>query len=749
MDAVVGKVVIHKQEPEGDPAIIVGWKECWRHSYMDLATIPNHVNFQPSKEDSQQVTYKIAASCGIEYWRSSEFKYVGLSPVDAQILHQDFSQLGQFIDDVSFSEVDSRGYPMRCLLTAEMRMLCPEDDILERTDNPIHNTMYHLPVELYIQCLVQLPGREPSSLHAVVSFLSANSVTRAAALDRPVWANLYRSRYTHNVAEREEERLTRHAGDWQMIFIERYKLDRAALDLVDFIRTRPEERDVASHRLVLEFSWDVWDALELETQVPIPHAFRDPAGEIESAPTPHALPRRFWATASLGAIARHHAVKRWACILQKDEGCMFEDVLTGLSAFMDVSPYHISKQLDDLANQCRQRLTTTGLSLGCADAGYDLLKIAIAVRDFLLDEGFAVATDGAAFYNPFNQFPHYFLTVGRSSTLPISINYVYSAVCRRLGISALPTNTPRKVLCHITSTDPEHGDILVDPCAKTPPIVFSSRDLSIMLQEADMHPSFARDAVTPAEFSTMVDRAVRNAFATMRDVSRTDPVSGYTTDRVQYAVSAAFATINAPGVQITPMVTEDCPLDNQVVLIDALLPVVPPARKEMFMGELALYTASRMKYKIEAQQRRRALKEGSRTPGTTARAVEWFVGQVMSHPEEGDACVIGWTMVPGFAEPGDVDVIWTARYQVLTKEGIVNVHDPNDHAGGRWAPVPVTYAKLRWLRRQIYMFERFFEDAHVPRDDGVGSRLIPILELQEQYPDDLEEGARWTEQQLA
>ncbi|KAI1789814.1 Transglutaminase-like superfamily-domain-containing protein [Ganoderma leucocontextum] len=601
----------------------------------------------------------------------------------------------------------------------------------------------HLPVELHIQCLVQLPGREPSSLQTVVSFLSANSVTRAAALDKPVWESLYRSRYTHNVPEREEERLTRYAGDWQMIFIERYKLDRAALELVDCIRMHPEERDVASHRLVLEFSWDVWDALELETQVPIPHAFRDPAGESApyQEPAPHALPRRFWATASLGAMARYHAVKNWARILKRDEGCTFEDVLTGLSAFMDISPYHISKQLDDLANQCRQRLTTAGMNLVYADPGCELLKIAVAVRDFLHDEGFAVASDGMAFYNPFNQFPHYFLTVGRSSTLPISINYVYSAICRRLGITALPTNTPRKVLCHIASNDPEQGDILVDPCAKTQPIVFSSRDLSVMLHEADMHPSFSRDAVMPAEFSTMVDRAVRNAFATMRDVSHVDPVSGYTIDRVQYGVSAAFATINAPGVQITPMVTEDCSLDNQVVLVDALLPVVPPARREMFMAELALYTASRLKYKIEPPRRRRSL-------GTSAGTVRWFVGQVLSHPEDGEACVIGWTVVPGFAMPGDTDVTWTTTYQVLTKEGIVDVHNHSDHAGGRWASVAVTSTKLRWLRKHIYMFERFFEDAHVPRDDGVGGRLIPTLELQQQYPDDLEAGVHWTEHNL-
>ena len=375
---------------------------------------------------------------------------------------------------------------------------------------------------------------------------------------------------------------------------------------------------------------------------------------------------------------------------------------------------------------------------------------------------------GSAFYNPFNQFPHYFLTVGRSTTLPISINYVYSAICRRLGITALPTNSPHKVLCHIASPDSEHGDVLIDPCAKTPPIVFSNRDVSTMLREADMHPSFARDVVLPAEFSTMVDRAVRNAFAALRDGSHADPISGYGVDRVQYAVSAAFATINAPGVQITPMVTEDCPLDNQVVLVDALLPVVPPTRREMFMAELALYTASRMKYRIEPPQRRRALKDGSRAPGASASAVKWFVGQVLSHPEHGEACVIGWTvrdeptclsriltftrcnrqLVPGFAEPGDVDVTWTGTYQLLMRESIVDVYDRSDRANEGWVPVPVRPTKLRWLREHIYMFERFFENAHVPRDDGVGARLIPILDLQEQYPDDLEAGVRWTEQQL-
>ncbi|KAI1789815.1 hypothetical protein LXA43DRAFT_974085 [Ganoderma leucocontextum] len=112
----VGKVVIHKQEPDGESAVIVGWKS--------------------SKEDSQRIVYKIATTFGIEYWQDTDFKYVGLTQVDAQILREDFPQLGRFVEDVSYSEVDSEGNPMRFLLTAEMRMRCPEDDIPETSTAP-------------------------------------------------------------------------------------------------------------------------------------------------------------------------------------------------------------------------------------------------------------------------------------------------------------------------------------------------------------------------------------------------------------------------------------------------------------------------------------------------------------------------------------------------------------------------------------------------------------------------------------
>ena len=160
-----------------------------------------------------------------------------------------------------------------------------------------------------------------------------------------------------------------------------------------------------------------------------------------------------------------------------------------------------------------------------------------------------------------------------------------------------------------------------------------------MLSEAGFHPNFPPDAVMPADFASMVNRAVHNIFATMRgDARPVDPLTGYTMDRVRYAASSAFATINAPGVQIVPMVTEDCPLDYQTVVVDALLPVIPQERRDGFKMELAEYAARHVKYTMQSPRCR---------PALPSQDLDWFIGLVLAHPEHGDACIIGWKVRGG------------------------------------------------------------------------------------------------------
>ena len=202
-----------------------------------------------------------------------------------------------------------------------------------------------LPVEIYAHILTQLPGREPTTTTTVVSFLAANSVTRAGALDQRLWHELYIARYLRSVRSNEVERNARLGDDWRLMYIERYKLDRTALKLLDYIRTHPEDRTTPADRLAKELSFDVCDAIELESQVAIPHVFRDAAsgvGEDQVAAT-HALPRRFWAKAALGALLRSRAAQVWGRAENAPNQYSFEDILVGFSAFTDVSPFQASQ----------------------------------------------------------------------------------------------------------------------------------------------------------------------------------------------------------------------------------------------------------------------------------------------------------------------------------------------------------------------------------------------------------------------
>ena len=58
-------------------------------------------------------------------------KYVGLTKRSARLLYIRWSHFGRYVEDVSFSEVDEKGRPMRLVMTAEMRTLYPEDVIPE------------------------------------------------------------------------------------------------------------------------------------------------------------------------------------------------------------------------------------------------------------------------------------------------------------------------------------------------------------------------------------------------------------------------------------------------------------------------------------------------------------------------------------------------------------------------------------------------------------------------------------------
>lgn len=238
----------------------------------------------------------------------------------------------------------------------------PEIDVCLSTSSRPASARYVIemspfPVELHIHILRQLPGRDPASTRAVASYLAACSVTRAAALDNAVWAHLYRDRYaSRGVSEKlkESERHVRLQGDWHLMYIERYTIDRTALRLLDHIRAHPEDLQESAKRFALECSFDAWGALEIEAEVPIPRAFRDPElDDTDQEAAQEALPRRFWANAALGALYRLQAIQTWCRVIWETDRCTFEEVLIVLSAFCDVPSYKVGSVLSNLESYAR------------------------------------------------------------------------------------------------------------------------------------------------------------------------------------------------------------------------------------------------------------------------------------------------------------------------------------------------------------------------------------------------------------
>lgn len=174
--------------------------------------------------------------------------------------------------------------------------------------------------------------------------LLANSVLSAAASASIVWRAPYRSRYTHCVEENEQKRRDTLGGDWRLMYLERRRLDREALELLAEIRKERSGRHEKARVFTQTLSFDVWDALRLESQLEIPGWFTDaptPADTIVK-PVRDALPRRYWAQTVLGTIARHEVMGLWARAFTNPTDVTFEQALAGLSAFFDVSIREVS-----------------------------------------------------------------------------------------------------------------------------------------------------------------------------------------------------------------------------------------------------------------------------------------------------------------------------------------------------------------------------------------------------------------------
>ena len=203
-----------------------------------------------------------------------------------------------------------------------------------------------LPVELYTHILSFLPLEEASTLKTLHSVLGTSTYLRAIVSSSSAWKPIYQQRYTQCVPANEARRRAQFGNDYLKLFLERRRLDHDALSLVDEIRLNIAGRSSRARVLAREYSFDVWDALEAETVLPVPQYCRCPYRRLdqdsEREAAPQALPRRYWAGAVQGVIARYWAVEMWKRAVAEDDAVTFEEVLMGFSAFFGWSPFSVS-----------------------------------------------------------------------------------------------------------------------------------------------------------------------------------------------------------------------------------------------------------------------------------------------------------------------------------------------------------------------------------------------------------------------
>jgi len=606
-----------------------------------------------------------------------------------------------------------------------------------------------LPTELYAYVLRFLPPDNDSadtSVKALVHCLGANSQLRAAAKQSSIWTPHYRARYTECVEENEAERRKEAKGDYRRMYIARRQLDRRALEAVDEIRLQLSGRHVKAAAFVKEFSFDAWNALEREARLPLPaylwsadkggYLEEDIDMEGEEEEVPHALPRRYWAKAIMGVIARHHTLHKWArlySVEEDDQLVTFEEALAGLSAFYDQSPKHISTWLGMLVHDCRVQLTAAGAELDPTSPDYDLPMLVVLLRDTLRGMGFRIA-EGDDFYNPLNQFPHAIMRPESRKTIPMGLVYVYTSVARRLGIRASPTNYPGKVLCHIDPIDPEQTEMLFDVCGQSPPLIFTSRDLRQMLVDIGLRPDMPAEIIRPCKVGTILHRAAANTIIAVRWNQRRS-VGAFTEDHAWCSYAAfCISLLQSQDNQILSQIMDSKPLDALAVLNDVVCPALNAPARDIL--------AKHCEKLVETDE------EFARTvwPRTGERPVMYFVGLIVQHTKyEYAGCIIGWH--PMCLAKEDLSPVMEVQrlargwdqpfYWVITVDGSKRYAAEED-----LYPIDVRKSVVRRMFENRSVFGRFFEGVQL-HSTGKRGRLLPTQELQTLFPEDDQVGSSW------
>lgn len=235
------------------------------------------------------------------------------------------------------------------------------------------------------------------------------------------------------------------------------------------------------------------------------------------------------------------------------------------------------------------------------------------------------------FHRILGQFPHGFLQPGQRDTIPMSLVYIFVAVCRRLGIRAYPINSPGAVLACVSTSK---GDRIVD--------MRSAKRLVPPEQLPELLPPLAQTTVSssPANSTAMLRRAFENLI-TFIQFERTFETDSRSFDRreVAYYTVLLGKEFDRDGQVdfILPMPPASKIFDHRLVMLDTLCPLLTGHRRNV-VERLCL---ARIQEEELGSTRVQSRKDSG------AENVTYFIGLVFRHAHlHYIGCIYGWDVSP-------------------------------------------------------------------------------------------------------
>ncbi|CDO72969.1 hypothetical protein BN946_scf185007.g23 [Trametes cinnabarina] len=443
-----------------------------------------------------------------------------------------------------------------------------------------------LPLEIWTNVFRSFSHPWPNSCDEdLLSVLATNRYLRAAASASCLWKPYYEARYTHSDPDNEKLREDQYGSDYKSLYFKRREIDYNALRLVDEIRTDLIGRNAKACILAKEFSFDIWDALRLETRLALPLGFcYDPEKNGCPPPEPHAYPREYWASMMQGVIARYWAIKMWQRVAKKDPAVSLEEMMCGFSAFFGLSHLQISEELDKCADDCSDKLEEKNIQLDEEEQDHDLRAVCVGVIEYMEDELWVNNEENPHYdSHVLNSFPHILLDT-LWPDFPLSVlskTWLFVSICQRLGYEAYAgrLSPDHTVGCVHSSSSQE--PLVIDFRDRAPNIVWGSETtLFKHLIKSGTPRDKALRAFGPLPAVTFLGEAVRNIMHDLEEQYETG-VRGWVCDMeetrmlVNYAARCALAAgcskLDDSCLIIPEGMADSLPLDGQPILLDALL----------------------------------------------------------------------------------------------------------------------------------------------------------------------------------